>query len=141
MSCGEPDARERARPVRRAGRGNGPAVTPTPRPGPTRRAGKRLDVRVVERSHILGNADPIERDLAPDLGSGSGHLALCLWGPPRWRADPPPPARPPGRATLGWRSAWQRAVRATTEASRGRGGSAARAGSSRQAARAGGGVE
>ena len=25
------------------------------------------------------------------------------WGPPRWRADPPPPARPPGRATIGWR--------------------------------------
>src|SRR6185503_1196609 len=24
-------------------------------------------------------------------------------GPPRWRADPPPPARPPGRATIGWR--------------------------------------
>src|SRR5215207_8455493 len=27
----------------------------------------------------------------------------CAWGPPRWQADPPPPARPPGRATLGWR--------------------------------------
>src|SRR5437868_6582505 len=26
-----------------------------------------------------------------------------MWGPPRWRADPPPPARPPGRATIGWR--------------------------------------
>jgi len=24
-------------------------------------------------------------------------------GPPRWRADPPPPARRPGRATIGWR--------------------------------------
>src|SRR5215207_10014597 len=24
-------------------------------------------------------------------------------GPPRWRADPPPPARPPGRAMIGWR--------------------------------------
>ena len=24
-------------------------------------------------------------------------------GPPGWRADPPPPARPPGRATLRWR--------------------------------------
>jgi hypothetical protein len=35
MSCGEPDAQEWASPVRRAGRGNGPAVTPAPRPGPT----------------------------------------------------------------------------------------------------------
>ena len=37
MSCGEPDAQEWASPVRRPGRGNGPAVTPAPRPGPTRR--------------------------------------------------------------------------------------------------------
>src|SRR4051812_3492996 len=29
----------------------------------------------------------------------------CLWGrgPPRWRADPPPPAPPPGGAPLGGR--------------------------------------
>lgn len=39
MSCGEPDAQEWASPVRRAGRGNGPAVTPAPRPGPTLRLG------------------------------------------------------------------------------------------------------
>jgi NAD(P)-dependent dehydrogenase (short-subunit alcohol dehydrogenase family) len=32
---GEPDAVEAARPVREAGRGNGPAATLTPRPGPT----------------------------------------------------------------------------------------------------------
>ena len=32
MTCGEPDARRRARPVRRAGRGNGPAERLTPRP-------------------------------------------------------------------------------------------------------------
>jgi hypothetical protein len=38
-------------------------------------------VRVVERPHALGNADPIERDLAPDLGSGSGQLALLCSGP------------------------------------------------------------
>ena len=37
MSCGEPDAQEWASPVRRAGRGNGPAVTPAPRPGLTLR--------------------------------------------------------------------------------------------------------
>jgi hypothetical protein len=37
MSCGEPDAQQWASPVRRAGRGNGPAVTPAPRPGPTLR--------------------------------------------------------------------------------------------------------
>jgi len=30
MSCGEPGAEELARPVRRAGRGNGPAATPPP---------------------------------------------------------------------------------------------------------------
>src|SRR5450755_2748737 len=35
MSCGEPDAQEWASPVRWAGRGNGPAVTPAPRPVPT----------------------------------------------------------------------------------------------------------
>ena len=35
MSCGEPGAKELARPVRRAGRGNGRAATPAPRPGST----------------------------------------------------------------------------------------------------------
>src|SRR5919197_4351572 len=29
--------------------------------------------------------------------------SLRLGGPPRWRADGPPPARPLGRATIGWR--------------------------------------
>jgi SAM-dependent methyltransferase len=38
-------------------------------------------VRVVERPHVLGNGDPIERDLAPGLGSGSGQLALLCSGP------------------------------------------------------------
>src|ERR1035441_4974065 len=37
MSCGEPGAVEAARRVRRAGRGNGPAATPAPRPGLTLR--------------------------------------------------------------------------------------------------------
>ncbi len=37
---GEPDAVEVARPVRRAGRGNGPAERPTPRPGPTSTTGR-----------------------------------------------------------------------------------------------------
>jgi hypothetical protein len=41
---------------------------------------------------------------APGLVGGGGHQALP-WslGPPHWRADPPPPARPPGRAILRWR--------------------------------------
>jgi hypothetical protein len=47
MSCGEPDARERARPVRRAGRGNGPAVTPAPRPDSTRPLSEGDDARLV----------------------------------------------------------------------------------------------
>ena len=46
MSCGEPDAQEWACPVRRAGRGNGPAVTPAPRPGSTQR--RDAEVRVPE---------------------------------------------------------------------------------------------
>src|SRR5262245_20588601 len=36
---GEPDARERARPVRRAGRGDGPSERSVPRPGSTLLAG------------------------------------------------------------------------------------------------------
>ena len=68
------------------------------------RAGERLDVRLVERAHVLRHADPVERDQAPGLLSAGGHLVLLdSGGPPRWRADPRPPARPPGRATLGWR--------------------------------------
>jgi hypothetical protein len=49
MSCGEPDAQEWARPVRRAGRGNGPAVTPAPRPAPTQRGDAK--VRVLALDH------------------------------------------------------------------------------------------
>ena len=41
---GEPDAVEAARPVREAGRGNGPAETPAPRPGPTLTALDKSDV-------------------------------------------------------------------------------------------------
>src|SRR3954462_15723198 len=41
--------------------------------------------------------------MAPGLRCCGGHQALLwVWGPPRWRADPPPPARR-SRATLGWR--------------------------------------
>ena len=47
MSCGEPDAQEWARPVRQAGRGNGPAATPAPRPGPTRPLAEGDDARLV----------------------------------------------------------------------------------------------
>jgi hypothetical protein len=35
ITRGAPDARRRARPVRRAGQGNGPRAIPTPRPGST----------------------------------------------------------------------------------------------------------
>ena len=35
--------------------------------------------------------------------AGHRRAPFGAWGPPRWRADPPPPARPPGRATIGWR--------------------------------------
>jgi SAM-dependent methyltransferase len=61
------------------------------------RVGERLHVRVVERPHVLGNADPIERDLALapdvhervarrfegltpvlDVGCGEGELARHL---------------------------------------------------------------
>jgi hypothetical protein len=38
-ACGEPDAGELARPVRRCGRGNGLSETTAPRPGPTRSRG------------------------------------------------------------------------------------------------------
>jgi hypothetical protein len=37
---------------------------------------ERLHVRVVERADVVGDADPVERDLAPDLGSHGGHVAL-----------------------------------------------------------------
>src|SRR4051812_50018017 len=59
---------------------------------------------VVERAHVLRHANLLEGDRAPGLVTLGGHLVL-LWsrGPPRWRADPPPPARPPGRATIGGR--------------------------------------
>jgi hypothetical protein len=51
MSCGEPDARERARPVRRAGRGNGPAVTLAPRPVPTQRRDAGGSPEIVRRTN------------------------------------------------------------------------------------------
>ena len=54
MSCGEPDAQEWASPVRRAGRGNGPAVTPAPRPGPT----QRLRLREPTRLSTLSGEPP-----------------------------------------------------------------------------------
>ena len=51
-----------------------------------------------------GHADLLERDLAPGLVGWSWTRGPPVTGgPPRWRADPPPPARPPGRAILGWR--------------------------------------
>jgi len=59
-ACGEPDALEGARPVRGAGRGNGPAERLAPRPGstpPTGRSGSRgawvRDVEFGERAVIV----------------------------------------------------------------------------------------
>ena len=49
MSCGEPGAKELARPVRRAGRGNGPAATPAPRPGST----QPVDTVWLRRLYVL----------------------------------------------------------------------------------------
>ena len=54
MSCGEPDAQEWASPVRRAGRGNGPAATPAPRPGLT----LRLRLAQATRCPIPGGVPP-----------------------------------------------------------------------------------
>ena len=63
MSCGEPDAQEWASPVRRAGRGNGPAATPAPRPGLT----LRLRLAEPARLSILGG-EPPELDQTRLLG-------------------------------------------------------------------------
>src|SRR3954469_11852412 len=68
------------------------------------RAGERLDVRGIERANVVADANVDERDVAWCLAGCRRHQALpsgC--GPPRWRADPQPPARPPERATLRWR--------------------------------------
>src|SRR3954464_5084881 len=50
---GEPDARERARPVRRAARGNGPAARLAPRPGSTPTpSGSTREIR--RRTDVVG---------------------------------------------------------------------------------------
>jgi hypothetical protein len=46
---------------------------------------------------------PSLQTLAPDETRACRQMLIWDSGPPRWRADPPPPARPPGRATIGWR--------------------------------------
>ena len=61
------------------------------------RAGERLHVRVVEHADVLGHADPIERDPAPELGSDSGHLVLLNVGPAPL-AGRSPATRTPARA-------------------------------------------
>src|SRR5215207_9964053 len=68
------------------------------------RAGERLDVRIVERADVVGDADLVERDLAPDVWDGRGHVVL-LWmvGPPRWRADPAATRTPARACHRGWR--------------------------------------
>jgi hypothetical protein len=63
-----------------------------------------LDVLGVERPDVLGHAELAERDVAPGLlGGGGGHQALP-WVLARPAGGPiPAPARPAGRAILGWR--------------------------------------
>jgi hypothetical protein len=68
MSCGEPGAKELARPVRRAGRGNGPAATPAPRPGST----QPVDTIRLQRLYVL---------FYIELGSRRVHLAGCTTNP------------------------------------------------------------
>lgn len=70
MSCGEPDAQQWASPVRRAGRGNGPAVTPAPRPGPTQPLIDVGDARLLGRER---QPQPIAQQLGRLLFEG-----LCL---------------------------------------------------------------
>ena len=43
-------------------------------------AGKCLHVRVVERRDVLWDADPVERGLAPGLGSDGGRPARVCFG-------------------------------------------------------------
>jgi hypothetical protein len=88
MSCGEPDARERARPVRRAGRGNGPTVTPAPRPVPTQRRDAEVavselalddDQRYALASHFDGVdvPEPMWREAPPHSCRAAGALGTC----------------------------------------------------------------
>ena len=61
------------------------------------RSGERFDVRLVERAHVLGHADLLERDLAPGVLDGCGHVVLLDLGPAPL-AGRSPAARTPARA-------------------------------------------
>jgi hypothetical protein len=102
MSCGEPDARERARPVRRAGRGNGPAVTPAPRLVPTRRGDAEVavaelalddDQRHALARHLDGVGVPelVRREASPHAGLADDATQLRAGGGGRPRPPPPGP--------------------------------------------------
>jgi hypothetical protein len=81
-SCGEPDAQEWARPVRRAGRGNGPAATPAPRPGSTQptdppsppEGGSVADRVLVEETYVTERGRTRRRPVAVDLGAVRARL-------------------------------------------------------------------
>src|SRR5215207_126401 len=69
--------------------------------------------RRASRSSSVSGLRLKRRDIAVLLGA---------WGPPGWRADPPPPARPPGRATIrvaSRRASGRRRLRGLVEVLRG----------------------
>jgi hypothetical protein len=60
------------------------------------RPGKRFDVRLVERAHVLGHADLFERELSPGLVGDCGHVVL-LWSGVARPAGGRPPRHPHAR--------------------------------------------
>jgi hypothetical protein len=59
------------------------------------RPGQRLDVRLIDRAHVVRHADPLERDLMPGLFGDCGHVVLLL--PAARPAGAPIPAHPHAR--------------------------------------------
>ena len=78
-SCGEPDAQEWARPVRRAGRGNGPAATPAPRPGSTQPLGASCEVRDPGLLRVQSQPESVQ-DRRYQLAGLLGLLGLLAGG-------------------------------------------------------------
>jgi hypothetical protein len=61
------------------------------------RSGQRLDVRLVERAHVVRDADLLERDLAAGFLGDCGHVVLLLMVA-RPAGAPIPATRTPARA-------------------------------------------